>query len=151
MTLTKRMRIPPTRPNTNETAMRLSRIMGPIGRVSARLHIILRESVGRIDRVGARADVVFPSVHRARHDGAVELAFADRTAAVQTDVRERIEPSVDVEEGDRMALHDDDATATGRHVRRLRDADERDHRACEPCPPDEDCDKFYDGHAAWKD
>src|SRR5207247_4397609 len=134
MTLTKRMRIPPTRPNTNETAMRLSRIMAPLGRASRPAissfanrsaagsrphedvvaldpHLERPKSRGRIDCVGARADVVLPSVHRTRHDGPVEFAFADRTAAVQADVRERIEPSVDVEEGDGIAVHDDDAPA----------------------------------------
>src|SRR6266581_7105363 len=173
MTLTNRMRIPPpartrTRPHCGcrvswhpSDGHRRASISSFPNRSAAGSrphedvvaldpHLECPKSRRRIDRVGARADVVLPSVHRARHDGAVELPFADRTASVQADVRERIEPSVDVEERDGMALDDDDAPATGRHLCRLRDADERDHHVREPCRPHEGCEKFYDGRAAWK-
>jgi hypothetical protein len=64
----------------------------------------------------------------ARDNGAVQDAFADWAASVETDVRHREEGSVDVEQGDGVTLDHDDFASAGRNFGNVRDADEGVHR-----------------------
>src|SRR3972149_3773321 len=95
-------------------------------------------------RVPPRADVVLPAVPGAGHRGPGELAFPDGAASVQARVGHREEPAVHVEEGDRVALDDDDLARAGRAFANARDADRGRHRGAEARDPNEP----FGAHAA---
>jgi hypothetical protein len=66
-------------------------------------------------------------MHGTGHDLAVELPLAHGSSAMQADVGDSVKASPDVEKGDGMSLHDDDATVPGRDFGGLRHADEHGH------------------------
>src|SRR5713226_4494651 len=141
---------PPTSPNTKESAMRLSRTIAPLAATSLPAALLLSFCSGsgsrahedvvpfeadlvgpqarrRIDRVRSGPHIVLPSMHGTGHDLAVESPLAHGPSAMQAHVGHGIEASLDVEEGDGMSLHDDDATVSGWDFGRLGHADEHGH------------------------
>src|SRR5256885_2344169 len=112
-------------------------------------HFERPEPGDRIREVGARSHVILPSVVRARDDRVIEHALPDRAAAVEAHVRDRVESSVDVEQGDGMALYDHDASLPRGKVRRLRDPNERRHQDHEPRPSHEHLRSFMEAHLHW--
>src|SRR5438093_1288881 len=87
-------------------------------------HLERPETGHRVRKVCAGPHIVFPSVVRARDHRVVEHALPDRSAAVEAHIRDRVESPLYIEEGDGMALNDDDASLPLVNVRRLRDPNE---------------------------
>ena len=65
---------------------------------------------------------------RARDDGVVEHPLSDRPASMEAHVRDGVESSFHVEQGDGMALDHDDPPFPRLNVGGLRDPNERRHR-----------------------
>src|SRR5262245_20243419 len=73
----------------------------------------------------AGGDVVLPRVPRAGDDAALELALAERTAAVRAFVVDRVEAAVDVEQRQLLPLDGDGLARPGRDLRRRAGLHER--------------------------
>src|SRR5713226_2466836 len=144
------MRRPPTSPNTKESAIRLSRTIAPLAATSLPVPLLLSvcsgngsrahedvvpfeadlvgpQARGRVDRVGSGPHVVLPSMYGTGYDLSVELSLAHGPSSMQAHVGDGVEASLDVEEGDGMALHDDYTTVPGRDLGRFGHADEHGH------------------------
>src|SRR5262245_24062883 len=76
---------------------------------------------GGVVGVGAGRDVPAPGVPGTEDDAALEIAFAQRAAAVDAGIVDRVEGAVDVEEGQIFALGLDHPALPDRHVLRRRD------------------------------
>src|SRR5262249_26245248 len=100
---------------------------GDQNRPALELHLVALDTRGVVVEVGARGHVVLPAVPGAGHDGALELTFTERPAAVQAGVVDGVEGARPVEKGDLLATDRDALAGSGRHVAHLRDLHEVRH------------------------
>src|SRR5262245_57729559 len=93
------------------------------------LHIVAVDALALVHRVDAGRDVVLPAVPGAGDDHALELALAERAAAMEARVVDRVKGAADVEERDLLAARLDAFSRAGRDVGDRGDLHEVRHAA----------------------
>ena len=80
-------------------------------------------------RADAGLEIESPAVHRTENRAAIEMAAAERLAAVRTHVVDAVELAIQIPERKHAALHMDTATTARSKAGRLRDRNEFTHDA----------------------